>query len=202
MIKQCKRCGKDIEVKSNSAKWCDDCRKYLKNEQNKKYQTEMRQISSKRGFCTRCYTERPEPGKKLCFNCANLAATCNYVSRHRHPRTPEEIERDKDRCKSRYQRLKAAGLCVVCGKKPSETGKTACWECRLRRNRICRDIARRKKGSLPLEVFRSGLFCANCGKAKPMAGKKVCPACYAKKLKALGVIKYENDESHGMRAGS
>lgn len=35
--KQCERCGIRIEVVNNKVKYCDDCAKIIKNEQNKKY---------------------------------------------------------------------------------------------------------------------------------------------------------------------
>lgn len=70
--------------------------------------------------CVRCQErdERTMSGKCLCKACAKKVSD----------RTPEAIERSREYMRNRRNRLKAAGLCVACGRVPV-SGQVRCEAC-------------------------------------------------------------------------
>ena len=68
---------------------------------------------------------------------------------------------------SHYIALKSAGLCVLCGKKPAENGKTRCKECKQRQSENQKAIRkyRADRGK-----------CILCGE-EALFGKKMCVMC-------------------------
>lgn len=105
-----------------------------------------------------------------CFNCKFDDCINDYV-RPMHVITTESerISNRQSRAK-RYKKLRAAGLCVDCGK-PVNGSNAKCYECRLKANRKNRQ-AYRNKHPLRREIFRES-GCYFCGK-KCVSGKKVC----------------------------
>ncbi len=69
--------------------------------------------------------------------------------------------------KSRYTALKSAGLCVSCGRNPTESGKTRCPECSQKRSES-QKTAREYRAKLGK--------CILCG-SKTISGYKMCLEC-------------------------
>ncbi len=70
--------------------------------------------------------------------------------------------------RERYLRLKAAGLCVKCGKAPAAPGRGMCGECAERaRMRTRSGYSKRKAAGM----------CVACGKAPALSGRAKCGAC-------------------------
>ena len=55
----------------------------------------------------------------------------------------EHAEQERAKRRERYARLKAAGICVVCCKRPTRPGRAKCTECAIRHS--IQDAARRKR---------------------------------------------------------
>ena len=105
--------------------------------------------------------------------------------------TKEEIaERNKARCKARYDWLKANGYCVRCGREKAEKGRVTCMTCNANvrdRNRIyMREYRRthldecRARESAYREKLKSEGRCVHCG--APSDGKRLCRRCLNKQL--------------------
>lgn len=105
-----------------------------------------------------------------CFNCKFDDCINDYV-RPMHVITTESerISNRQSRAK-RYKKLRAAGLCVDCGK-PVNGSNAKCYECRLKANRKNRQ-AYRAKHPVPRDFFKT-TGCYFCGD-KCVEGKKVC----------------------------
>lgn len=91
---------------------------------------EKRLFLKEHGICTRCGHNEALPGLTLCAICQEK------LKRKRKPviLTEAQKERNARLMKARYERLKASGLCVKCGKEPVEPGLVRCHNCRLFHN--------------------------------------------------------------------
>lgn len=86
------------------------------------YRKELRQWYKQHGICQRCYRD-VEPGKTYCRKCLT------YIRAGQIKRDPTG-EKAHERDRKRRERLKAAGLCVNCGKEPAIEGQTLCQKCK------------------------------------------------------------------------
>lgn len=96
------------------------------------------------GICVICKTRYAEPGRTQCKDCTRRIAA-------RADQRDPGRERRNAYCRERRQRLKAAGICVVCGQHKAQEGVTRCPAC-LRKEReshhayeVRRRIARQNK---------------------------------------------------------
>lgn len=74
------------------------------------------------GICPYCKLRYAEPGRVHCAQCL----------RHRrvlHARSDPGNVHQRELCRERRARLKAAGICVRCGKNPAREGRTRCQAC-------------------------------------------------------------------------
>ncbi|MBR3239516.1 MAG: hypothetical protein IKF99_13870 [Oscillospiraceae bacterium] len=67
----------------------------------------------------------------------------NYKALYGRVWRKEHAEQERAKRRERYAKLKAAGICVVCCKKPARPGKAKCAECAIRHS--MQDAARRKR---------------------------------------------------------
>lgn len=79
------------------------------------------------GICVKCRVRNAVKGKTKCPECQKKesAMALAYYREHRE----QQRERQKQYNKIRYQRLKDAGICTLCGKNPAEPGRVRCTEC-------------------------------------------------------------------------
>lgn len=126
------------------------------------------QFYKQRGICPYCKKEKPEPGKVACADCAEKMR--NYIANLSPERAAERRAKKRKNSKERYNRRKAEGLCVDCGK-PAYNGGVRCYEHYLRNRRLGRERLERKKLENPTES------CKNCN-APALPGKKLCQYHY------------------------
>lgn len=74
------------------------------------------------GICWRCKTAYAEPGRIYCKSCKRR------IHAMQERRDPGRVKRNAYNAERRA-RLKAAGLCVECGKIKAVEGKTRCFTC-------------------------------------------------------------------------
>lgn len=118
-----------------------------------------------------------------CFKCpyddciADIAERDPEIHRRYYQNHKEEIRAKQKR---RYEKLKAAGICVTCGQRPIAKGSTVrCVECLARyRQRI--NEHNRKKGIVPRASMNGVDWCRMCGKKKPVEGYQHCEECLEK----------------------
>ena len=145
------------------------------------------QFYKQRGICPYCKKEKPEPGKVSCQHC---------IDKQKHwaeNMTPEARARKKARtrelAKLRYERKKAAGVCVQCGKVQPTPGRTYCAKCAEQRKKYYyvptpetaeqyRETAR-AYNKARYERRKAAGLCTRCG--EPAApGKTNCENCLRK----------------------
>lgn len=135
------------------------------------------------GLCARCGKIPVRKCHVMCVQCEADIAEWHYAKKAQL--TPEEREaylaRERARNRVRRDRLKAQGLCIDCGKCPTEGGKLRCKACAAKHSR---ETHERKIRDGELKQYRERGLCLHCG-AERVPGKMYCMACLAKKRKAL-----------------
>ena len=129
-----------------------------------------------RGSCTRCDTSPPEPGRKMCRECAEKRRAAERARRARARqnglpyagRDPEQCRRAGragDRRRRRERR--DAGLCTSCGQREPADGRSLCEPCR----NVRRAYDRRR-----YDARRAAGSCVRC--AQPtFEGQSRCGRC-------------------------
>lgn len=85
-----------------------------------------------------------------------------------------------------YEKRKAAGLCVSCGKKRDRADRVLCAVCREKRRLDWQNIsgaAHRAEIARQRDTYRKRAaqgMCPRCGKEEPLPGRRLCPACAEK----------------------
>lgn len=125
------------------------------------------------GICTRCGKAKAVSGHVLCWQC-KAHMRDKYIEQtltETEEQRKERLAKSAERYRKRYERLKTAGLCVTCGKRPAEPGHTRCEACRKRIN------ARGKEKRIQKGEYKGyaelGL-CRICGK-QVVDGYSYCP---------------------------
>ena len=127
----------------------------------------------KHGVCVWCQRREAEPGKTLCYECAEKdrkRAHDKYYANHE-----KSLENNRRGYARRREKRKALGICTRCGSRKAMPGHTLCLECNIKMNRYARE-RKRKNGAIPKEARMEGL-CIRCG-APVVPGKKLCRRCY------------------------
>lgn len=125
------------------------------------------------GICVRCGKAKAVSGHVLCWQCKAYMQD-KYIGQtttETEEQRKERLAKSAECCRKRYERLKAAGLCVTCGKRPAEPGHTRCEACQKRANAQSKDkrIQRGEhKGYAELGL------CRICGK-QVVDGYSYCP---------------------------
>lgn len=83
------------------------------------------------GICPRCGSERASRGHTLCLNCldSQSVSTGQYRAKMTEERKAEEREKNRLRCRDRYQRAKEKGICLRCFKNEPRPGRAICQSC-------------------------------------------------------------------------
>lgn len=109
--------------------------------------TMVRAIQERRkaaGICIDCKKAKASPGRVRCADC--LAKERIHSKKWRMNKSIDEYE-EKILAprRARRQRLKEAGICVICGKVDAEDGMTRCKACAIRQNAARRESYWRQK---------------------------------------------------------
>ena len=81
-------------------------------------------------------------GKQRCYECVEKEKQrCKEYNKR-------NSEKNKQRAKERYYRLKSQGLCVVCAKRKAQSGRTLCLRCAIKSNEYVRNYNLRKESGV------------------------------------------------------
>ena len=118
-------------------------------ENHKRLHDELRQWYKDHGLCPRCHKRLGEPGRVYCKPCMTI------IKARMEKRDPTHEKRNAY-CRERRARLKAAGICTYCGKRPAVEGQVLCPLCKKKNeeSRIAYKI--RQKIKREAERARSG----------------------------------------------
>ena len=139
-------------------------------EETLKYNKEYYAWKKEHSICVYCGNETAEPGRTMCFKCAEKNRA--RASMHRQ----ENIEKKRQSDRERYNRLKSEGVCPYCRKRPPADGHVYCAVCRGMINQRS-DKRRRENGIMPEDMRGNGVYCYVCTKEVEVAGSKVCNKC-------------------------
>lgn len=83
------------------------------------------------GICPGCKEMKPATGRVYCPNCIDQQALLHMIRRDHMSEDEHEESKKKMRenNKSRYERLKAEGICPQCGKRKARPGMVFCAYC-------------------------------------------------------------------------
>ena len=156
------------------------------------YFRELRQWYIDAGICPTCHARPIIEGETRCLVCK--MDNRERTARWQKGRSEEQKRAQNALCNARKERLRAAGICVDCGKRPVETGRIRCGIC------LAKDRARHKQrnidaGKIPQELRANGVYCNMC--CKPLCnGEKLCPTCYKKACKSLQIARAKVDRDN------
>lgn len=133
------------------------------------------------GRCPKCGGD-PVRGKALCINCLDREAE---KARERRKKWTEEKRKMRNEQMRKYikrvrEERKAKGICIECGKRPSEETQR-CALCRYKINKAKREKHLAKGGMTYDERTEQGR-CYFCG-APAIEGRKTCAKCYERERK-------------------
>lgn len=183
---RCVDCGKSDALTLEGRSRCAICnanhkrppRKPRTEDQREKENAEKRAWAQKRKeahVCVYCGTQdkRTLNGMSSCLCCAK--------SRRDKRRENRDTAHEKELREARTQRRREAGLCTVCGGKRDDPGYAMCVDCRVRwkMRKLRRKI---ETGWLPRGANGT---CYQCNSAPAIEGKKLCKACYDRKIETL-----------------
>lgn len=190
-------------------------------EATKEYRVKMarnakawRETMKEHGLCSRCGRETALPGLTICL-------ACKEKKIHSYKAMPLADTRKRENAasmKQRYDRLKAQGICVICGKRKVDDGLVRCHDCRLQANLNSRQAykkrernrdrkplteAQKERNSLYMKErykrLKDSGICVVCGKEHAEPGLVRCWSCrlYANQSASGYVghtIKYQEKE--------
>ena len=144
---------------------CDECREKMRIQT-----AEKRKGLRELGFCPECGKRKIYCGEKLCIVCAEKKLANN---RKRRSENRESIRRQQSIYhQRRYAALKEKGICVKCGERPAEVGKTRCAICNVKES----ERAKRIRGTTISRSERPNYgLCYICG--KEISAGKLCQEC-------------------------
>lgn len=187
---RCVKCGKVDERTTGGGARCAECN--AKAHENRKPHTRseeqrQRENADKRDWaklrldhqlCVDCGKKdaRTLSGKRQCLQCAKKCAD--------RQKETWDYAHEKELRDARRERWIAAGLCSKCGHPKEEPERALCIDCRVKA-RLRKKRNKIKNGWKPRGY---GGKCYQCNRAVAMAGKKLCPACYEKKIETLRAV--------------
>lgn len=139
---------------------------------NKREWARMRKAAN---LCVDCGRKdsRTINGKCHCLQCA--------TKKSKQAKARWNYEHQKELREARTARWKAAGLCSQCGGPREDETKAMCATCRLK-YRLRNAKKKIEQGKPPRGANGK---CFQCNRAPAIEGKKLCQACYDKKIKTL-----------------
>lgn len=157
----CVNCGKDKPLEGRNV--CAQCAQ-RRHDQTLARKTRL----EKKNLCITC-------GRNERFGKLTRCADCIYREQtqyHRNRDEPEIKARANASTKRRHDRLKAAGLCVCCGKSPAIAGHSLCVSCNEKNNQRSRQYKSRYRRKFPPGT------CCRCGKPPCKESQFFCEEHY------------------------
>lgn len=193
---RCTNCGKIDDRTLAGHVRCEACN--IKAHANKvtKQRTEEQRLQGNKNrrewyhmrkdahVCVQCgrQDKRTLGGMSTCLFCA--------TRRNKQARVRRDTARDRELEMARKEKWVAAGLCSTCGREKEEPEMAMCIDCRVK-SRMRYERKKLKKGWKPPRG--SNGMCWQCNSVPRIEGKKMCPDCYAVKLRSIAIAKNAAD---------
>lgn len=157
---------------------CEECyNKHKIYAQN--YDKETYNWRKEKGYCVKCGKEKAVNGTLYCLVCL-----MDKRGKYKPLVGEKKIEKQQKNL-SRYYQNKENGVCVQCGKRPSNNS-VFCDICKSRK-RYKEELKRRRNGVLPKDTGGNGIYCAICLKPVETQGKKLCNRCYENSINSIKI---------------
>ena len=136
-------------------------------------------------ICTACFKQAAAPGKTKCFDCLDEDSAKSRLKRaawndEQRAAVNAKISASN---KARYERRKADGMCVQCGRRLPQGTSVRCGICKGKARRV-QEERRRKRGQRTYMECLELDNCYNCG-GVPLPGKRLCAECCDKAMRNL-----------------
>lgn len=154
---------------------CNECRS-KKNE----YGREEYAFRKKYKMCVKCGKERVYGDSVFCLAC-KMDKRDSQKENYK-PLSKEQSNKKSKKAMEIYYSRKGSGICVKCGKRPSEKGYVMCNVCRYKKKHS-EAVKRKEQGVLLKDMGGNGIYCATCLKPVETKGNKLCDRCYQNSLK-------------------
>lgn len=146
----------------------------------------------RQGTCLRCGKRPPVEGKSACEPCLVRKraqdraryAKAKAEGRLDGPNAESRRRAASARSRRRYEANRAAGLCIKCGQRPPQEGRSRCEPCLERRNAADRRqwLLRRCSGRCGACGAPAPPSAARCERCSTMQAKRPSRKAYARKL--------------------
>ena len=162
----CTKCGGELDTEG---KTCSKCRE-LTNRKAK----ESRDYYLSHGICPYCGTEKLFGTERSCPECR--AKRLNAAEKSRKRQWDKVLEQTASSHRKKYHERKGQGLCVRCGKRKFESGRTLCLICLSKRHSYDQESRERKGIIIPRNERVANGLCYTCGNPLDRDGR-ICVSC-------------------------
>lgn len=106
----------------------------------------------KQGLCVCCGKSPAQPGRTMCQPCRDHINMMTREQREKKRETEQAERRERkaltkaESAKNRRERLRAEGICIICGRNPAREGYTTCFDCAIRRSNLRMEREKKKHG--------------------------------------------------------
>jgi len=170
----CTKCGGELDT---DGKTCSKCRELMKRK-NKEY----RDYYLSHGICPYCGAEKLFGTERSCPECR--AKRVNSMEKSRKRQWDRVLEQTASSHRKKYHERKEQGLCVRCGKRQFESGRTVCMICLNKKRKYDQESRERKGIIIPRNERVANGLCYTCGKPLNRDGR-ICVSCADKMTRNL-----------------
>lgn len=144
-------------------------------EEQKAYHRESYAWYKARGICTDCGKQYSEPNRVKCADCLEK----DRLRSKRRYKNQQYADHSKELAKARYQRLREAGICYTCGKKPVYREYSRCYECYIKNL-----LGQRRRREASKKYYKEQGLCLRCG-GRRAEGFMFCETCLTRCRQSL-----------------
>lgn len=143
------------------------------------------------GICPHCGRNDLQKGYKRCLECRMKDNEAHRNKPISEERKAYQREYQREYSKKRREELKAAGICIRCGKCKTDGEHAHCAVCRAKKAAEQREY-NRKQGMMPIELRGYG-YCTIC---YTPTENKVCEACHARLVEHAAMMREKQSLKH------
>ena len=186
---RCCSCGKADDLTRQGRARCAACNAKAHHKE-RKTKAQCIQSDQQEPYGTKREWAKMRKDAHLCIDCGrkdartiNGKCQCKQCAKKRADMSKEKWDaaHEKELREARKARWVAAGLCSNCGHPKEEPDKALCINCKVRA-KMRKERHKINTGWMPRGANGK---CFQCNRAPAMEGKRLCPACYEKKVATL-----------------
>ena len=138
------------------------------------YASELYKFRKQNHICISCGNKPAEDGYVMCLACRmnnrERSLARYYAHRERYLKNQAKPGGQRDKAKELYKKRKAQGICVRCGKRKADAGKSHCRYCLAKKSARARERYKSARVNSPIRGVERCFFCSK----PPIKGYKLC----------------------------